>query len=93
MCQELSEILMIDAFGKRPFPWQKAIITHLNLMTFPTFGIPPLPGTTFLCAPRGKSIAHNYFAAGQGNVSWCIFPCYPLELAKLSISMRTWLVV
>jgi hypothetical protein len=39
MCQELSEISMIDAFGKRPFPCQKAIITHLNLIRLLT---PPL---------------------------------------------------
>jgi hypothetical protein len=48
MCQELSEILMIDAFGKSPFPWQKTF-THLNFTACPTSGIPPLP--TFLCAP------------------------------------------
>jgi superfamily II DNA helicase RecQ len=78
MCQELSEISMIDAFGKKPFPWQKAIITHLNLMTCPTSGIPPSP--TFLCAPTGggKSIARDSFAAGQGHVSWCISPLLSL---------------
>jgi hypothetical protein len=78
MCQELSEIPMIDAFGKRSFPWQKVIITHLNLMTCPTTGIPLLP--TFLCAPtgRGKLIAHDSFSAGQGNVSWCISPLLSL---------------
>jgi superfamily II DNA helicase RecQ len=78
MCQELSEISMVDAFGKRPFPWQKAIITHLNLMTCPTSGIPASP--TFLCAPTGggKSIARDSFAAGQGNVSWCISPLLSL---------------
>jgi hypothetical protein len=64
MCQELSEISMIDAFGKKPFPWQKAIITYLKLMTCPTSGIPPSP--TFLCAPTDgdKSIARGSFAAG-----------------------------
>jgi hypothetical protein len=78
MCQELSEISMIDAFGKRPFPWQKAIITHLNLMTCPTSGIPPSP--TFLCAPTGggKSIARDSFSAGQGHISWCISPLLSL---------------
>jgi hypothetical protein len=78
MCQELSEISMVDAFGKKPFPWQKAIITHLNLMTCPTSGIPPSP--TFLCAPTGggKLIARDSFAAGQGNVSWCISPLLSL---------------
>ena len=71
MCQELSEMSMFGAFGKRPFPWQRAIITHLNLMTCPTSGIAPL--CTFLCAPtvEGKSIARDSFAAGQGRVSWC----------------------
>jgi hypothetical protein len=78
MCQELSEISMIDAFGKRPFPWQKAIITHLNLMTCPASGLPSSP--TFLCAPTGggKSIARDSFAAGQGSVSWCISPLLSL---------------
>jgi hypothetical protein len=78
MCQEPIEILMIDAFGKRPFPWQKAIITHLNLMNWPTSDIPPSP--TFLCAPTGggKSIACDYFAAGQGYISWCILPLLSL---------------
>jgi superfamily II DNA helicase RecQ len=78
MCQELSEILMINAFVKRPFPWQKAIITHLNLMACPSSGIPPSP--TFLCAPTGggKLIARDSFAAGQGNVSWCISPLLSL---------------
>jgi superfamily II DNA helicase RecQ len=78
MCQELNEILMIDAFGKKPFPWQKAIITHLNLMTCPASGIPPSP--IFLCAPTGggKSITRDLFTAGQGNVSWCISPLLSL---------------
>jgi hypothetical protein len=76
MCQNWQN--MVDAFGKRPFPWQKAIITHLNLMTCPTSGIPASP--TFLCAPTGggKSIARDSFAAGQGNVSWCISPLLSL---------------
>jgi hypothetical protein len=58
--------------------WQKAIITHLNLMTCQASGIPPLP--TFLCAPTGgsKSIACDSFAAGQGSVSWCILPLLSL---------------
>jgi hypothetical protein len=78
MCQELNEILMIDVFGKSHFPWQKAIITHLNLMTCPTSGIPPSP--TFLCAPTGggKLIARDYFVAEQGNISWCILPLLSL---------------
>jgi hypothetical protein len=78
MCQELSEILMIDAFGKKPFPWQKAIITHLNLMTWQSSGIPP--SSTFLCAPTGggKLTTHASFAAGQGNISWCISPLLSL---------------
>jgi hypothetical protein len=69
---------MFDAFGKSPFPWQRAIITHLNLMTCPSSGIPPLP--TFLCAPTGggKSMARDYFAAGQGSVSWFISPLLSL---------------
>ena len=68
MCQELSDISMFDAFGKRPFPWQRAIITHLNLMTCPASGIPPSPA--FLCAPTGggKSMARDSFSAGQGFV-------------------------
>jgi hypothetical protein len=63
MCQELGEILMIDAFGKRLLSWQKAVITHLNLMTCPTSCIPPPPA--FLCAPtgRGKLISCDYVAA------------------------------
>jgi hypothetical protein len=84
MCQELSEILMIDAFGKKPFPWQKAIITHLNLMTCPASCIPPSP--TFLCAPTsgGKLIAHDSFAAGQGNVLWCISPLLSLGADQMN---------
>jgi hypothetical protein len=66
MCQELSEILMVDAFGKKPFPWQKAIITHLNLMTCPTSGIPPSP--TFLCAPTGNSCTFLWFHLEQIGV-------------------------
>jgi hypothetical protein len=77
---------MIDAFGKSHFLWQKAIVTHLNLMTCPTSGIPPL--ATFVCAPmgRGKLIAHVFFAAGQGNVSWCISPSVgePLPVGEAS---------
>ena len=51
-----------------------AIVTHLNLMTCPTSGIPPSP--IVLCAPTGggKSIARDSFAAGQGSVSWYISP-------------------
>jgi hypothetical protein len=69
---------MIDAFGKNPFPWQKAIITHLNLMTCPASGIPPSP--IFWCTPTdgGKLIARSFLAAGQGNVSWCILPLLSL---------------
>ena len=72
MRQELSEMSMFDAFGKRPFPWQRAITTHLNLMTCPASGIPPSPA--FLCAPAGggKSIARDSFSAGQGFVSWTV---------------------
>jgi hypothetical protein len=68
MCQELSDMSMFDAFGKRPFPWQRAIITHLNLMTCPASGISPSP--TFLCAPTGggKLTARASFSAGQGFV-------------------------
>jgi hypothetical protein len=85
MCQELSEILMIDAFGKRSLPWQKAVITHLNSMTCPSSGIPP-PLPTFLCAPTGggKLIAHDSFAAGQGNVSWCILPLLSLGADQIN---------
>jgi hypothetical protein len=68
MSQELSDVSMFDAFGKRPFPWQRAIITHLNLMTCPASGIPPSPA--FSCAPAGggKSTARASFSAGQGFV-------------------------
>jgi hypothetical protein len=88
MCQELSEISMFDAFGKRPFPWQRAIITHLNLMTCPASGIPPSP--TFLCAPTGggKSIARDSFSAGQGFVSWTITPLLSLgedQVIKINV--------
>jgi hypothetical protein len=92
MCQELSKILMIDAFGKRLFSWQKVIIAHRNLMTCPASGIPPWP--TFLCAPPtggGKSIARrDSFAAVKGNFSLCILPCSLLELIKLSRLIRIW---
>jgi hypothetical protein len=65
MCQELTEISMIDAFGKRPFPWQKAIIAHLNLMTCPASGIPLLP--TFLCAPTGGLKLMRFFCCWSGQ--------------------------
>jgi hypothetical protein len=92
MCQELSEISMFDAFGKRPFPWQRAIITHLNLMTCPASGIPPSP--TFLCAPTGggKSIARDSFSAGQGFVSWTITPLLSLgedQVIKINANSAT----
>jgi hypothetical protein len=47
-------------------------------MPCPTSGIPLSPA--FLCAPAGgrKPIAQDYFAAGQGNVSWCISPLLSL---------------
>ena len=80
MCQELSEISMFDAFGKRPFPWQRTIITHLNLMTCPTSGIPPSP--TFLCTPAGGGIGSlhvsllmldrvAFLAPFSLAISWC----------------------
>jgi hypothetical protein len=93
MCQELSETLMFDAFGKRPFPWQKAIITHLNLMTCPASGIPPSP--TFLCAPTGgrKSTARDSFSAGgQGFVSWTVAPLLSLgedQVIKINANSAT----
>jgi hypothetical protein len=92
MCQELSEMSMFDAFGKRPFPWQKAIITHLNLMTCPASGIPPSP--TFLCAPTGggKSTARDSFSAGQGFVSWTVAPLLSLgedQVIKINANSAT----
>jgi hypothetical protein len=90
--QELSNALTFDPFGKRPFPWQRAIIAHLNLMTCPASGVPPWP--TFFCAPAGggKSMVRDSFSAGQGFVSWTVTPSLSLwedQVIKVNANSAT----
>jgi hypothetical protein len=86
MCQELSKMSMFDAFGKRPFPWQKAIITHLNLMTCLSCLWHPSIADLLVRSYRRRKVD------GQGFVSWTVAPLLSLgedQVIKINANSAT----